>query len=429
MFIGYEQPSIWAQGNLFNFMSSSDFLTQAQIAALHRDTYTSILKGMLAHGGAKAFAVQRLGITPVYLSNLLDPDHPPPSPELAERIVKVLPLDGDQQADLLEHMLLAREARDQTRRAVERQSASGAEAVREVHAALRRAYDASILTNPYGSPGTAIAAVRDAGKLLLNQMNPLSAPLVFVETCLIVHAAQMALNRWDDALYLVNWAMAVLNHLDAADVPGEQEWFDHLRINVLYAKSMTLRNLNLPRQAAFSIERMLPLLRAVGMAEHNLWMRQVYREQISILAALPRFALSDVEGTADQARRFVEAGAGAGAEAYLLLIDRGLIEAWTRYGSSRSLRRAARHIRARLDELDRLPGVGLMQQAMFLRSVLRFFHRMGLRDEFAHCARLFKDIAARGGLKHQLDEFHREFGTPNHDASGSKSRAFLDETP
>ncbi|MBK8024621.1 MAG: hypothetical protein IPK19_25145 [Chloroflexi bacterium] len=88
--------------------SSEDFLTQAEQAALHRHTYTSVLKGLLAHGEAKYFAAERLGITPVYLSNLLDPDHPPPSPALAKRMVGALPLDADQRTGLLEHMILAR---------------------------------------------------------------------------------------------------------------------------------------------------------------------------------------------------------------------------------------------------------------------------------------------------------------------------------
>ena len=89
------------------------FIDHAHQARLHQEIYSAVIKGLLTGGKERGFAVKRAEITPNYLSNLLNPDHDPPSPAVAHRIVSALPLDSDQRSRLLEHMLLARQHRSQ----------------------------------------------------------------------------------------------------------------------------------------------------------------------------------------------------------------------------------------------------------------------------------------------------------------------------
>ncbi|MCK6579414.1 MAG: hypothetical protein L6Q98_15080 [Anaerolineae bacterium] len=397
--------------------SSEDFLTQAEQSALHRHTYTSVLKGMLAHGEAKHFATERLGVTAVYMSNLLDPDHPPPSPLLAERIVNALPLDADQRQGLLEHMILARESKKRSATGLRAANPASPQEMRLLHAELRRAYDASILTS--ASAQHPIVGVRDAGKGLLSRLRPRLMPLVFIETCLIVHAAQMALNRWEDALNLTLLAEAALQQVDEGALGAERGWLHHLRVNIPYAQAVTYRNLNLPRRADFSLSQSLSALRSAPPIERAFWLPSIYKERIGVLWNLPRFALAEVEGIADSARTFLESRAEPGDAAMRLLIDRGLIDACTRYGSRRSLKRASQLIYARMDQLASIPGVGPMQQTMFLRSALRAFWKQGRRDEWRHYASELVQLAEQSGLRHQISEVRREYGSAFDELTGA----------
>ena len=172
------------------------FIDRAQQAFLHQETYRAVLKGVVTWGNEKQFAIRSVGITPNYLSNLLNPDHAPPSPDVAYRIVNALPLDAEQRLSLLEHMLLARQYNAQVVEAL-RTSVSD-HSVDEFHYELRKIFDAV--------PNHAtLATIRNAGKAFLRRINPRQHPFVFAEVCLIVNSAQSFLNRFDDALYLAKW--------------------------------------------------------------------------------------------------------------------------------------------------------------------------------------------------------------------------------
>ncbi|MBE2267532.1 MAG: hypothetical protein IAE80_04825 [Anaerolinea sp.] len=386
-------------------MSSLPFLTYAQQAALHRETYAHALKGMLPFGTAKDFAQSVLGITPVYLSNLLDPDHNPPSPELAERIASALPVDREQQLSLLEHMLLAREASSQVEMVLRRQQPD-AGAMREAHTQLRDLYGQTILTRTGAGATTPILTLHDAGKTLLTHLSPRLLPLVFVETVLIVHAAQCALNRWIDALYLTRVADTVLHNVAVDDVQQDWEWMQHLRINVWYAAAITYRDLNQPRLALDYVDRAAHELHRATQVNQSFWLPYLYREKLEIMARLPRFALADAQSAADHLWALIDKQGSSAA--FVMLIDRALINALVNYGSSRSLKTAGQRIRRWLDS----PLIGSpLQQVMFWRACARYFWRSGQRDTWRQVMTLLLDTATRFDLTHQLRAVQREYGS------------------
>ncbi len=75
---------------------------------VHRETYIAILKGQLRKPGAKKAFAAEIGISPQYLSYLLDPyDHRSPSQGMAQAIVRALSLTEHERSHMLEHLILA----------------------------------------------------------------------------------------------------------------------------------------------------------------------------------------------------------------------------------------------------------------------------------------------------------------------------------
>ncbi len=284
------------------------------------------------------------------------------------------------------------------------------QAVQEFHAELRKAYDASALTGLAAPYNASLAVVRDAGKALLRWINPDRDLLTFVEVCLIVHGAQGALNRYDDALYHARWASLVMQHTDPADYSTDAERFDYLRINALYAEIVAYRSLNLPRQASTQCDEITPMIRDATGNQQQFWRPHVFKDKIEALCSTARFALSEVEGLADQARAICEKRASPSDAQLLVMIDRALVNAYIRYGSHRSLKKADKILRKQLDQLDQIPGFGPLQRTMFLRTCARLYRVQGRLDDWEQTLKTILKIAQSADLKHQLSQVRQEYG-------------------
>ena len=404
----HEQPSICTLRDLFNFVSSSDFFTPAEQAALHRATYTSALKGLIPWGAERGLAERKLGVTPVYLSNLLDPYHNPPSPKIAERIAHadVLAIDREQRLDLLEHMLLSRELQARSDRLIRNYAEQDIQATQGL---LHEAYDAVLGARSSDTLGSHLLALRDSGQSILQYYDPRRAKLNFVEACLIVHYAQTALNRWIDALHIMNVADAVLQRIDPHDEDVDRNWYRHLEVNLLYARALTYRHLKLTKPALATIEQAIHLLDGSASLDRANWLPSLYRDKIMSLAQRPRFALADIEGLGDQIHRFVDQS-GRDHSTLMLLLDRSLINAWMSYGSKRTLKRADALLRHRLSNLAQLDSYGPLPKTMFLRSAANYFWNQQAYNEWQYFAGILVHTARDAGLKHQLSEARREFG-------------------
>src|SRR5690242_6100376 len=77
-------------------------------ALIHLETAKAILSSALQWGTIGQIA-RKAGISAAYLSRLQRDDAGPPSPQIAEKIAKSVVLSPEQQSDLLENWLLARE--------------------------------------------------------------------------------------------------------------------------------------------------------------------------------------------------------------------------------------------------------------------------------------------------------------------------------
>ncbi len=384
------------------------FIDHSQQAYLHRATYAAVLKGILPWGGEQEFASQVIGITPVYLSNLLNPDHNPPSQRMAYQIAEALPADAELRLDVLEHMVLARQQQAQADQALQMNWTR--QPVEAFHDELRKAYDASTLTSFHRIYDMPLAIVRDAGQTLLSRINPRVDPEIFAEICLIVHAAQGALNRHTNALYLAKLAATVLENADPAIDSYDPERIRYLQINAAYAESVTSRNLNLPRPAYDLCDRILDIVKMENKAQRQYWHPQILKDKIEAVSRLPRFTLSEVEGLANQARTICEARAMPSDARLLLIVDRALINAYIRYGSHSSLKKASRFLQQHLDRQGVFSDIEPLLQAMFLNTCARLHWVKGNLDEWQHFMTAMLKIASESGLEHQIAQAKSAYG-------------------
>ncbi len=384
------------------------FIDHTEQAFLHRATYIAVLKGVLTWGSERQFASHLAGITPVYLSNLLNPDHDPPSERMAYQIAEALPADTELRLDLLEHMVLARQHRSQADQALQMNWTR--QPLEAFHSELRSAYDASILTSVSRSYPMPLAIIRDAGKALLRRIHPYTHPEIFAEVCLIIHGAQGALNRHADALFLAKLAGTVLENADPATDSYNDERIRYLQINAAYAESVTSRSLNLPRPSYDLCDRILDMIKAETQAQRQFWNPYIFKDKIDAVSRLPRFTLGEVEGLANQARAICEARAMPSDSRLLLVVDRALINAYIRYGSHSSLKMAGRLLQRQLDRKDIFSDIEPLLQAMFFSTCAKFHWTKGNLDGWQHFISAMLKIASEAGLEHQIQQARHQYG-------------------
>lgn len=399
--------------NLFNFvqkwrrmliLGGTMLLDDARIALLHRETYAAALKGMLSYGEADDFA-RRLGITPQYLSNLLDPDHAPPSPRLAARMVAELPLDRERRLSLLEHMLLAHERRQRMIASVTAHWREGMLPV--LLSELVLANDAANQVSGIEQQTWARMIV-EIGDVLLRRFTPVRYLMEYVHIAMIVQNMQSLLNRGEDALYMAKWINAILARHSSEDLRRESN-AAHLAINSLYAEVIALRNLKLPKQADGLGLQIQALLRTTSDPGAQYWLPHVLRAQAESICEQPRFTLAYAEACVDQGRRLTERRGDPDATDTLLLLDKALLNAYVAYGSERSLRKAhalTRHLEAQIAAMSLSP----IRRAVILASVTAYYRRTGDADAHRDWLAAYVRLCSQAGLSHQLNRARERYG-------------------
>ncbi len=388
------------------------FMDHATAARIHREACAAALKGLLPWGREREFALRKVNITPNYLSNLLNPDHDPPSPAVAARLVDHLPLDREDKLRLLEHFFLAWDA--------------GRRLVQTVHAdwsgrplasfleELRAGYhhSAAVASDPV-TVQRAYRTVYDAGFAILRRINPHTHPLAFIETCMLIHTAAAALNRRVDALFLAQRARDVMFSLPPGGYDQNRELFDNLRANVPYAEVAALRALNRHRLAYDLANAATETIRVELQHKRIVWTPYFLKDQIQALSRMPRFERSEVEGLRKQALALFERNIALPPPHELtfpLQIDRAAADAMMRYGSPLSIRRAEELLRPQYERLSTLTDLGPLHHVMLLRSYARLQEIRGNLEERDLVLRTALSLASAAGLTHQLSQIHAEFG-------------------
>ena len=288
-------------------------------ARLRRSVYVAAVRAALKETETLQAFAARIGRTREYLQYLLREDGVRiPGPETAVRIAQALPLPAAQRGELLEHMLLAAERRLDAWRDTRQWPAKALPS--ETMERLRAAHSAATYAQDPGEARIHYQLLRDLAVAFLAQPGLRREPLVYVESCLLLHDAQSVRDRPGDALFHARASRVVMQHLDPADYRRGRERFDHLRVNTAYAESVTLTTLGLTRQA----ERVLQEAESAALASpsaRQFWMPHIYRQQLAVMSQKPRFSLYKCRDLALRAKSACDAHADPLALQASLLVD------------------------------------------------------------------------------------------------------------
>jgi hypothetical protein len=380
------------------------FIELAWESHLHREAYIAILKSAMNTPGSKRLFAQQVGITPEYLSYLLNPeDHRTPGLKIAEKIAAASPLDPEQRESLLTHLCLASQRRVQE--ATSLQAELPDRPIAEYVEMLGQAHHlASITTDPLLSKRQYLA-VRDASANLLKHLSLQAAPLAVVQICLILHDTQCLLNRPDDALYHAKLASLLTANIDSSAYPGQHAYLDHLEFEARRAQAVAYHNMRLPKEAYACCEA-AEATRAMR-EQPEVCKPHLYRDKLNIVSRLPRFTLSEADGLAHQVRHICNHRADTLDPVWDFLIQRSLGRAYIAYGN---LHRARRILGGLLSQLHHIPQLGLLHQTLFLNTYAKLLWKLGEHDEWQQTARHAFGLAASAGLIHQFNEMRQDYG-------------------
>lgn len=381
---------------------------------MHRDTYIAVLRGALPYGEKGPFAT-RVGLTPQYLSYLLDHyDHRVPSPQTATTIAYNLPLPPTQKHALAEHMILASESRQKARCAINLQLFDRPldDFLQELRALNHLA---SFASDPRQSRDK-YRLLRDATSLFLQSLDMRSSPLAVIELCLMAHEAETVLNRQVDAVYHATTAEFIADELvNLRQLPSSQRSrFLDFRINAPRLRAVSYSNLGWFKGAINYCEKAEELLSLQEFKHRSdFWKPHLYRDKINALRGKPRYALTTAEGLVDQVADALATGVYSPREAELLsfLIHSSLVRTYLKHGTGRSLKKAEHVLNAQLDPTYELEYIGPLHQTTLLRTWASFCQRRGDPTGWQYFINRALETALTAGLRHQADQIHAQHHT------------------
>lgn len=380
----------------------------ADEAWIHRQVYIATLRGVLRSSAQHKEFAPRVDISRGYLQYVLQPFNPrSPGPATAERIARALPMTRQEQDDVLEHMLLAGERRLRAWRAA--QQVVNEASPRDVLESIRAAHWTATYSADPSEAGAAYVAVRDRAIGLLSAAQAAPHRLLVVEACLLAHDAQSVANRTGEALYYAMAAEAIMGRLSRQDYTRDRPRFDHLKVNALYAKCVSLNSLGAINQADLAFQAAAAVAATTSAAQDQ-WGPHINRSRIGALSARPRFRLYEIEGLVEQVRRGLDRQADALTPQFALLTDVSLARAYLRHGSDLSLRKAARLLAAHETSVSGMPLLGPLRKVVTLKELARLSRAIGDVERAYRFSNEAIAVATAAGLDHQVGQLRRELG-------------------
>lgn len=367
-------------------------------AVLHKQVYIALLRGLLLHGQKQDIA-QRAGITPIYLSNILDIDHHPPGDDVADRLVRALPIDTAQRQTIRHHMALARGRHAATQQALTNY-VTHESADQMVSNLLAHHHQATFAADTQ----SAYLAVIMEGEAVLRQLSPLRTPLAYAQTCLVLHDAYAVRNKHNKALFVILRAHDVLTRTSRS--VHDQVILDRLFFNVLYALSLTYRNIGLPDEGRDVCLRAEHLLTGRHIASRE-WEPYIYRDHMETLGQTnKRFSIAEAEGLFTLSENALQRENTPGADLFHILSQKTLLSVYRNHGqkmmSARSMKKGRQVAHSLLHRVGHDDNLGPIHKSVILRSVAQFWLVDGEHQGAYQSIQRALSIATQAGLTHQI---------------------------
>ena len=377
-------------------------------AWISREIYVAAIKGCTRERGAKAALARRAGITPQYLSYLLALDtdlslgaekRRQASVGTARRVAAALPLPFESREQLLEHMITARERRQQVKRNVTQNIIDVPRLSSEVRSLAHRATHAP---DPLQARRL-YSAVVESGQLLAEQMVIRDWPIEYVELCLCMHDALCVLDNPLSALQFARYGQLVLDWAPRMSYRGNEERVQALETNLIRAIGVAYNNLHLPKEADPYLEQ---ARHTTGFTRRPQdWLVHLSRDKLSTLSKLPRFRISEVERVAGEALDRIGESQDIFRDLYALLLKAKLSDCYVVFGGAR---KNVEPLLADLaEQAERATGLGVLHRVIIYRTYALLCRQSNDSVGLAQWRQRALDMAEEAGLAHQARTIRR----------------------
>jgi hypothetical protein len=386
--------------------------------SFHRQMYVDLIRAYLRDYGSRRDLARALGVKEPFITYILapaatwPPGHPhrhatqppakTPSMRRAEHIASLLCSDAERRDVLLHHIGQARNGLPATGLwlavPTPARFAEALRVVEQLHAAATNAFDPAEAHQAYlelWRRGQRVVAHADARQY----------PLRFARLLLCLHAAACVLDRADLALEYARRAGMALHDAPARGLDGDaRAAYARLVFGTARAEIVALNNLNLvgsAQQAAiFAEEALLP-----RHGDRATWLPQLYRDRLTSLRRLHRFAVSEAEILHERARAL------ATNPLDQALLDERLTGALLSHGTPRSVRRAQPLVERGLVLVGQADSpLSPLHRAQHLRTAASYARRIGDRAAWERYVRDCLALIAAAGLAHQRRQLERQYG-------------------
>ena len=264
----------------------------------HRAAYIAIINRCLDEPGSKRRFARQLNITPQHLSYLLAQsdeagEERSPSPALARRIARLLPLAAAERGDLLEHMLATQGARPSTLRSPDADACTALVSVTE-----------NLLARAHATPHPdelrhATDLVMNMCEIGLGQIVPRSHPLAYIRYSLCLAECLTLRGHHSMAIFRTHLAEAQLGQLDRQAHRGARHRVDTLALSSAELLGRIYFEMGQLRPAQQHLERAAET--AVDLGLQSLWLPRLAMTQARVQFARPRFSVREVEHLLERA--------------------------------------------------------------------------------------------------------------------------------
>lgn len=381
-------------------------------ADAHRRAAAALLNSALSWGHIGEIA-SAAGVSRKTLWHLRRIDEEPvprlPSPKLAQRVARAVPLPRGQQHELLEHLLLSRK----TLRSLQLPSQDRDWLDRYAIWEMSRLHEEATFSAAPEVANLYYQAVVNLGRALLDEYRRMDAPLASAQVHLLMHDALNILDRPAWGLYHAVMAESVLSQPDSSPLSyyepdTEQEFqadYYDLRVNAVRSQAVSYNTLHLYTSAALLCDRALQ--EEAAQQQPDAWKVHILRDKVKALSRLPGTHHDQLTAAVKETRTISERH---GQGLMLLLINESAARAHIRRGDVQD----AEYLLSEGENLiaSAAPNLnaGQLHRAMLSRTLADHHMKQGDLTGWLDYARQALDTAHSAGLTKLKRELAAAYG-------------------
>jgi transcriptional regulator with XRE-family HTH domain len=378
-------------------------------AQVHLETADAILDSALAWGSIGQIEA-KAGASPGYISRLRQM-HRSPTPQVAEKIAKNLPLPAEQPADSLENLLLARESEETITQPARRDLQwLGYEAIGE----LTRAHYLATYSKTPQEARTYYRALFRLGQILVHELHSARYLLAAARAHAFLHDVLNVFNRPGAALYQAKMAAILLDSIEASNLNKHRlvyynfkfdrehaiDYWD-LLVNTIRSEAVSYNALGFHKRASSLCDKALQS-EAVKRSPDN-WQNHILRDKLSALSRDPGSTIYEFDNVTNQGRSDCE---DRNDKLGLLLILNSSAEGYLLRGHHKKVEETLNQGLALVDS----GSAGQLHKTMLFNTLADFHFGLGNWDRWQFFLTKTLALAQKAGLTDRVNKLSQKYG-------------------